>query len=88
MTKCICGHSIKSHVPDFDNTRCCAVWQKIKEDQNALSYLRFCECMKYEPQGNEKASLQRLGSSNTITYNALKSTSNKRDGSFLEVKNG
>jgi hypothetical protein len=38
---CKCGHSKKSHVMDFDNTRCCAFWQNEKGT-------RMCECMAYE----------------------------------------
>lgn len=41
--KCICGHSKSSHVPDFDNTRCCACW-KSKETGDT----KMCDCMKYQ----------------------------------------
>lgn len=39
---CICTHSKKTHVPDFDNTRCCATWKsKLNGDT------KMCECMEY-----------------------------------------
>ena len=47
---CKCGHSKRSHVMDFNNTRCCCMWQ-VKEDKEDFgSLLRACECMAYEPE--------------------------------------
>ena len=43
---CKCGHSKRTHVDDYKNTRCCACWQN-KKDLLALSYIRMCECMSY-----------------------------------------
>ena len=50
---CKCGHSKKSHVNDFDNTRCCCMWQVSEEKEakeNLGSLLRACGCMKYEAE--------------------------------------
>lgn len=40
---CICGHSKKSHVMDFGNTRCCSAWQNEKGTN-------MCDCMKFEEE--------------------------------------
>ena len=42
---CKCGHSKKTHVMDFDNTRCCACWQNDKLDHTGM-----CDCMAYVPE--------------------------------------
>lgn len=40
---CKCSHSKKSHVNDFDNTRCCSAWQNEKG-------INMCDCMAYDKE--------------------------------------
>lgn len=84
---CICGHSKKSHVMDLDNTRCCVVW----ESKNT-GHTMMCECMKFELENksyghlqDEMASLNKDRAFDDVSYYAKKSTSNKRDGSPVDV---
>lgn len=40
---CKCTHSRKSHVDDFDNSRCCTSWE-----DKVTREVRMCQCLKFE----------------------------------------
>ena len=48
---CKCGHSIRSHVMDGNNTRCCACWQNPNLDHSGM-----CDCMSFEDENKQLSS--------------------------------
>lgn len=54
QSRCECGHSKKTHVMDFDNTRCCACWQSESADHTMM-----CECMEYKESEEENPTYEK-----------------------------
>lgn len=48
VERCKCSHSKRSHVGQWDNDKCCAVWQVKEDKENLGSLLRFCEGIQFE----------------------------------------